>query len=208
MTKQIMRKNYIDYYLVRSGGITAVLLVRVYLFFTHSRTNIIELDKKIDKHEPTVVISNHQRLLDSPAIFSAVPLKTLYDFSPVKFMTWRRIYSSIAKPMLYLTGCYSTHGKGKTGVYGAVTFAKQGYRSFVYPEGKRQKSHVRTKAYRGIIDVLEQLPNARIILIYINWTKTDKKFSRNRLKVHIFDAPKNLNKTDPDAIMDAIYAKK
>lgn len=204
----IKSKNYLDFYIVRLGGITAVLLVRFYLFLTHSRTNVVELERKIDKNEPTIIISNHQRLLDSPAIFSAVPFKTLYAFSPVKFMTWRRIYNSVAKPVLYLTGCYSTHGKGKTGVYGAVTFANQGYRSFVYPEGKRQKGEKRTKAYRGIVDILEQLPDARIILVKINWGKNDGFLSRNTLKVHMFEAPKNLNKTNPDEIMDAIYAKK
>jgi 1-acyl-sn-glycerol-3-phosphate acyltransferase len=208
MTKQIAKKNYIDYYAVRFGGITAVLLVRLYLFITHSRTNNIELDRKIDKNEPTVIISNHQRLLDSPAIFSAVSLKTLYQFSPVKFMTWRRIYNSVAKPILYLTGCYSTHGEGKTGVYGAVTFARQGYRSFIYPEGKRQKDNKRTKAYRGIIDILEELPEARIILVNINWTKKQSRVSRNKLSVHMFEAPNNLDKTNPDAIMDAIYKGK
>ena len=208
MEKQIAKKNYLDYYLVRFGGITAVLLIRFYLFVTHSRTSIVELERKIDKNEPTIIVSNHQRLLDSPAIFSAVTVKTLYQFSPVKFMTWRRIYNSVAKPVLYLTGCYSTHGKGKTGVYGAVTFASQGYKSFVYPEGKRQKDGKRSKAYKGIVEILEQLPEARIILVRVNWEKSESVFSRNKLFVHMFEAPSNLNKTNPDAIMDAIYKEK
>jgi 1-acyl-sn-glycerol-3-phosphate acyltransferase len=207
MKKQIEKKNFLDFYTVRYGGIIAVLIIRLYLFITHSRINTVNLERKIDKTEPTVIISNHQRLLDSPAIFSAVNLKTLYQFSPVKFMTWRRIYNSVAKPILYLTGCYSTHGEGKTGVYGAVTFARQGYRSFIYPEGKRQKGE-RTKAYKGVVEVLNELPDARVILVYINWTNRKGLFTRNLLKVHIFEAPKDLDKTNPDAIMDAIYAKK
>lgn len=208
MTKQRTKKNYIDYYFVRFGGITAVLCVKTYLFLTHKRNYRINLESGINNDEPTIIISNHQRLLDSPAIFSALSLKRLYQFSPVKFMTWRRIYNSVAKPILYTTGCYSTHGKGKTGVFGAVTFASQGYRSFIYPEGKRQKNNTRTKAYGGIVEILEQLPNARIILVNINWTKKQSFLARNKLEVHMFEAPDNLKKSDPNAIMDAIYSVK
>jgi hypothetical protein len=147
-------------------------------------------------------------LLDSPAIFSAVSIKQLYQFSPVKFMTWRRIYNSVAKPILYSTGCYSTHGKGKTGVFGAVTYAKQNYRSFIYPEGKRQRNAIRSKAYSGISEILSELPEARIILVYISWTKKKSIFSRASVTVTMTDAPKNIDKTNPDAIMDTIYELK
>lgn len=208
MAKQRTKKNYLDYYFVRFGGITAVLIIKFYLFITHRTYYSIDLDKPINKREPTIVISNHKRLLDSPAIFSAVSLKQLYQFSPVKFMTWRRIYNSIAKPILYATGCYSTHGKGKTGVFGAVTFARQNYRSFIYPEGKRQRNGTRVKAYNGIVEILEQVPEARIILVYVDWQEKPSFFSRPGVRVEMFEAPKNLDKTNPDAIMDAIYAVK
>jgi 1-acyl-sn-glycerol-3-phosphate acyltransferase len=208
MKKQRMDRNNIDYYFVRFGGITAVLIIKTYLFITHKTNYTVNLHKEIDSSEPTIIISNHQRLLDSPAIFSALSLKQLYQFSPVKFMTWRRIYNSPAKPILYATGCYSTHGKGKTGVLGAVTFARQNYRSFIYPEGKRQKDGTRGKAYKGIVEILEQLPEARIILVYTNWTEKVTTFSKPQIQVKIFDAPDNINKTDANAIMDAIYAVK
>jgi 1-acyl-sn-glycerol-3-phosphate acyltransferase len=208
MAKQRTKKNYIDYYFVRFGGITAVLFIKTYLFLTHKRNYKVNLARKIKNNEPTIIISNHQRLLDSPAIFSAVSIKQLYQFSPVKFMTWRRIYNSVAKPILYSTGCYSTHGKGKTGVFGAVTYAKQNYRSFIYPEGKRQRNAIRSKAYSGISEILSELPEARIILVYISWTKKKSIFSRASVTVTMTDAPKNIDKTNPDAIMDTIYELK
>ena len=123
-------------------------------------------------------------------------------------MTWHKYYHSIYKFPLYATGCFPSHGPGLTGAKGAVYYAQNGYRSFIFPEGKRTKPDNRGAAYPGISQILHSLPDARLILVHLDWEPRLKLFSRPKLFIHYEDAPKNLDKSNPDAIMDAIYTIK
>lgn len=202
-----MVKKYksFDWYFTRWGGNIAVCFIRLWASIARSTDYRIELDRPIDPKEVTVMASNHQTLLDPPAVFAALKFSDLLKISPVKFMTWHKYYNSKYKFPLYATGCYPSHGDGLTGVKGAVHFAKNGYRSFIFPEGKRTNPNNRGGAYYGVSEVLNQLPEARLILVHLDWEKRKKLLSRPKLLVHYIDAPENLDRSDPNKIMDVIY---
>lgn len=195
----------LKWYYLRIGGIFSVRAVKVWAKIHRKPVYDIRLKRLIDSKEPTVLVSNHQTMLDPPGVFAALPFDTLLTISPVKFMTWHKYYNSKYKLPLYTTGCFPSHGDGLTGVEGAVYFANNGYRTFIFPEGKRIKDGVRTPAYDGVVKVLERLPEARLILVHIDWEPRKNFFSRPSLSVTFSDAPDSLNRSSADAIMDAIY---
>jgi len=198
-------KNSFDYWYVRFGGIIAVRVVRRWAKI-HRKTNFrVSLSRPIQPDEPTIVASNHQAMLDPPAVFSSLSLPELWRMSPVKFMTWHKYYNGRFKLPMYTTGCYPSHGEGLTGTKAAIHYANNSYRSFIFPEGKRIKNNIRTPAYSGISTVLDGLESPRLILVRIDWEKRRTFFSRPKLYVHMFDAPDELDTANPDAIMDAIY---
>lgn len=205
MTKNRTSISKFDWYYTRWGGIMAVCLIKFWARIFRSPAYTVELNRPIDPHEATIIVSNHQTLLDPPAVFSALKYRDLLHFSPVKFMTWHKYYNSVFKLPLYTTGCYPSHGDGLTGVKGAVYFAQHNYRSFIFPEGKRTRPGNRGKAYPGISEILNELPDARLILVHLDWQNRNKLLSRPDLLVHFSDAPKDLNLNSPEAIMDAIY---
>lgn len=202
-----MTKN-IEWHYIRWGGIIAVRIIRIWARIFRKTDYHIKLDRPINPLEITVLASNHQSLLDPPIIFSALSMSDLLKMSPVKFMTWHKYYNSIYKLPLYTTGCFPSHGDGKTGVGGAVFFAKNGYRSFIFPEGKRTDPNNRGKIYPGISQILKELPDSRLILVHLDWEIRSSLFSRPKLMVHYSDAPQNLDRTNPESIMDAIYRLK
>jgi 1-acyl-sn-glycerol-3-phosphate acyltransferase len=206
MKKQRNKKNLLDYYYVTFGGIVAVRLIKIWSKIHRKPNYIIEIDD-FDTSKETVMASNHQSLLDPPAIFASLKLKELVKLAPVKFMTYHKYYNSIFKLPLYTTGCYPSHGPGHTGVDGGVFFAENGYRSFVFPEGKRTKLGDEYKSYPGISSILEKIPDARLLLVFINWEKRKSFWSRPGLTVVIFEAPDSVDRSDPYAIMRAIYEK-
>lgn len=205
-----MKKGYksLDWYFTRWGGNFAVCLIRLWAFIARTTDYQIKLSRPINPSEITVMASNHQTLLDPPAVFAALKFKDLLKISPVKFMTWHKYYNSKYKFPLYATGCYPSHGPGLTGIKGGVYFAKNGYRSFIFPEGKRTKPEKRDKAFPGICEILKELPESRLILVHLDWEKRNKLLSRPKLMIHYEDASESLDRTNPDAIMDAIYAIK
>jgi|GEM_PF-4097789 1-acyl-sn-glycerol-3-phosphate acyltransferase len=206
-----MQKQHVsraDWHYTRWGGIISVRIIKFWIKLHRTPIYSVDLKRPINPNEPTVLASNHQTLLDPPAIFAALPFRTLLTVAPVKFMTYHKYYHSKYKLPLYTTGCYPSHGEGLTGVTGAVYFARHGYRSFIFPEGKRTKITQRGPAYEGISKILQELPEARLILVRLDWHKRKSFFSRPILEVSFFDAPDKLDISNPDKIMDVIYAHK
>ena len=203
MKKQILQK--LAYYYIKWNQFLVVRAYKIGLNITRSTNYKVDLKTPIDKKVPTIIASNHQTLSDSQSIFTALSVVGLLKMAPVRFMTWHKYYNGKFKFFMYSTGCYASHGEGDTGVAGAVNYANQGYRSFIYPEGTRQKDGERKPAYEGVSKILKELPEARLILVKLNWEKRTSFFSRPKFYVHIFEAPKNVDRTDPDKIMDAIY---
>ncbi len=204
MSKQ--KVSRLDWHYTRWGGVAAVLLIKIWIKIHRKPHYFVNLIRPIDQNEPTIIASNHQSLLDPPSIFSAFSFGALIKISPVKFMTYHKYYNSKYKPPLYTTGCFPTHGQGHTGVPGAVYFARNGYRSFVFPEGKRIKNNQRTPAYEGIVKILSEIPEARLILVHLDWDKRSSFFSRPDFSVIIHDASKDVDRSNADSIMDAIYS--
>jgi len=165
----------------------------------------VSLNRPIDGSEATVIAANHQTMFDPPAVFSCLSLPDLWRMSPAKFMTWHTYYNGRFKLPLYTTGCYSSHGDGLVGTDAAIHYANNGYRSFIFPEGKRIKNNKRTTPYNGISTVLGGLDSPRLILAHITWENRQKFFSRPKLSVRMFDAPDSVDHSRPDTIMDAIY---
>lgn len=203
-TKQTKPKFY-EWHLIRFGGMLTVRMLWLWAKIFRTTNYRLDLSRPLDHKSPTVYASNHQTMLDSPAVFTALSVLQLHKAAPVKFMTWHKYYNTKYKPLLWLTGCYSSHGDGLTGLDAATEYALQGYGSFMYPEGKRTRPGTRNPAYPGISRLMERLPSARLVLVHIEWEPRSKRFSKPKLSVSMRDAPSTLDVYDPEAIMDAIY---
>lgn len=198
-------KKVFDWYYTRYGGYIAVKIFWLWSKIFRKTKYIINVKQPINKDETVIFASNHMNHLDPPAIFSSFKHRPLFAMSPVKFMTTTRYYNSVFKPLLYTTGCYPHKGPGLSGVHGSIIFAAEGYRVFIFPEGKLNRSNSFTHAYDGIVRILDKLPDARLILVHIQWEKRTKLFSRPSLTINISDAPDSVDRTDSSKIMHAIY---
>lgn len=98
----------------------------------------------------------------------------------------------------WLAGCFPAHGpKPVHGVAGAVKLLKEGYTVLIFPEGRRVPTG-RGSAKPGISRIINDYPEARVILTHIEWQKTPRVAS-------VEFAHANATKKDPDAILDSIY---
>lgn len=164
-------------------------------FHTHHTVN----------NKPIIYVANHQTLVDTPVIFSGLNIRRFNKALPLKFMTWHEYYHTKFKPILFSVGCYPSHGAGRSGLKGAYWSLDNGYGSFIYPEGTRTDPAKRGKAFMGIVNMIKYKPDARLILLHIDWEPRQKLLSRPKLIISMRDAPEGLDRTNPDAIMDAIY---
>jgi len=155
-----------------------------------------------------VIAGNHQSMLDPFAIFALLPLRQRMRLLPLKFMTAPKIYHAwYAKPFCYLLGCYPAHIRDRShhtyGVEGTIKLLNYGYNICIFPEGTRtlQKD---SDPKMGVVKILESHSEAKLLLAHLEWTFTKK--GKKHLSLVVAPAPKSLNKTDPKAIMRAIYA--
>ncbi len=200
------RHSKFDWFYIRWCSILTVRLVKAWLRIARTPTYSVRLNNLQSTH-PIVIAANHQSLMDAPTMYASLSFMNLYRLSPTKFMSWHKYYNNPKfKFWMYSTGCYPSHGPGLTGTEAAVEYAKRGYVSFIFPEGKRTKPADRQPAYSGISKTLAQLPDARLILVHIDWEPRTKLLSRPEVSVTFADAPDELDRSNPDAIMDAIYA--
>lgn len=155
-----------------------------------------------------IVAANHQSQLDPFAIFIPVSFKQRSKFIPMKFMTLPRVYHKwYVKPLAYLAGCYPAHIRERNhhtyGVSGTIKLLKQGYNICIFPEGRRTRQG-ETEPKNGIVRILQDYPDATLLLAHIQWSRG--RFGGRKCTVIMAEAPKNLDKTDPKKIMNAIYA--
>ena len=155
-----------------------------------------------------VIAGNHQSMLDPFAIFALLPFRQRMRVLPLKFMTVPKIYHKwFLKPFCYLLGCYPAHIRERNhhtyGVEGTIKLLKYGYNICIFPEGTRTLQKDSDPKY-GVVRILEAHPEAVLLLAHLEWStnKKGKKF----LRMIVAPAPKGLDKTDPNAIMRAIYA--
>ncbi len=209
MLMSIFKKiiNKISWWYIRIFSVTSTVLFWPLLLIIRKvevSNSLKKLNHYLDK--PVIMVSNHQTLLDFLAMFGALGPKNVWQISPVKFMTWHRIYYSIAWPILYSTGCFPTHRSKHSGVSGALYYLKNDYELNICPEGKRMPSGKRKKAYQGISKILESIDqDYHLLLIYIDWAKREKIFSRPKLIIRWAEAPKDTDISDANKIMDKVY---
>lgn len=201
-TKMFLDKQYISI-----GGYIAVKLFWLVSKVLYRTEYNIRFDRPLKDSEVIVFASNHANKLDPPAIFSALPSRQLFrEIAPIKFMTSTKYYNSWMRPILYATGCFAHKGPGRTGVEGSVFFAQNGYRVFIFPEGRMNPTYQLGHAYEGVSRILAKFPDARLVLVHIYWGKKKHLFDRPILSVTFTDAPATVDRSDPFAIMKAVYA--
>jgi 1-acyl-sn-glycerol-3-phosphate acyltransferase len=155
-----------------------------------------------------VIAGNHQSMIDPFAIFALLPFRQRMRVLPLKFMTFPAVYHRwYLKPFCYALGCYPAHIRERNhhtyGVEGTIKLLNYGYNICIFPEGTRtlQKD---SKPKDGIVRILEQHPEAQLLLAHLKWGYNEK--GKKFLRMIVKPAPETLDKTDPKAIMDAIYA--
>lgn len=167
----------------------------------------VRLPTGLDRHTHYIVAGNHQSMIDPFAIFALLPFTLRRRLLPLKFMTIPKVYHRpYIKPFAYLLGCYPAHIREKNhhtyGIEGTVKLLRYGYNVCIFPEGTRtlQKD---SDPKHGLSKVLQQFPQAELLLAHLEWTYT--KQGKRHINMVIAPAPANLDKTDPKAIMSAIY---
>jgi 1-acyl-sn-glycerol-3-phosphate acyltransferase len=185
------------------SAIACRIFLRVFWGGYHADTSALP---KLRHTKRYVMAGNHQSMIDPFAIFALMPLSQRLRFLPLKFMTFPRIYHRW-KPICYLLGCYPAHIRERHhhtyGVDGSIKLLHYGYNICIFPEGTRtlQKD---SDPKPGITKILDAFPQAELLLAHLEWTFT--KRGKKHLKLTVAPAPANLDRTDPKAIMDAIYA--
>lgn len=180
-----------------------IILVVIRLLFTHKVKLHIPAKQKIKA--PVVIASNHKNELDPFIITCFLPLRVIFSTFPYAFMTANIYYYKWWRPLAFLAGCYPAKPRHineslkKSGVAKSVELLADGYSVIMFPEGKRTGTRIDAKP--GISRILEQ-SSAPLLLCHINWSKSK---TRQFIRVTIDEASKNLDRTNPDAIMEAIY---
>jgi 1-acyl-sn-glycerol-3-phosphate acyltransferase len=155
-----------------------------------------------------IIAANHQSMFDPFAIFALLTFRHRWHLFPAKFMTIPKIYHKpYIKPFAYLFGCFPAHIRERNhhtyGTEGTIKLLHYGYNICIFPEGTRTlKSESDPKP--GISRVMEAYPDAKLLLAHIEWQKGP--WYKRHVTVTVAHAPEALDKNDPKAIMDAIYA--
>lgn len=195
----------ISKFVISKFQVLAVVLFRLITTPFIKRSSETRLNLQLLKGQPVVFAANHTYRLDPPAIFSTLSNRDLISCSKMKFMTGKKIYYSML-PILYLTGCYPTKWAKHAGVKGSIYYLKQGYKVFIFPEGRLNPGRKKNIAHNGISRILSGLESPRLILVRAKWTKGDSLFCRYSLHTIFSEVDANIDIDDPKQIMDAIYA--
>ena len=184
------------------------ILYYIYLQLTGGYTIHVHIPHQLNHSQRYIIAANHQSKLDPFAIFTVLGFRRRLYLLPIKFMTIPWVYHHpLLKPLLYALGCFPAHNKQRPyhtyGVEGSIKLLRYGYNICIFPEGirtLRENSHPKP----GVSRILAEYPEAKLLLAHIDWRV--KSFWRRHVTITIIMAPDSLNKNDPQAIMDAIYA--
>ena len=189
-------------------GICQLIVTIVFRFFFRLGRKVVCHHNGIalpKRSQPVLFVANHVHHLDPPAIFSSLPLPLLFQTAPIKFLSWWRYFWSPLLPIQLLTGCFPTHGPGHSGIDGMVYYATHGYRTFIFPHGKREKKQKPgEQPYRGVRLFLDRVPNTQIILVKIAWEQRIWRRLRPRFWLTIAEAPSGAQSMSPSELMDEV----
>jgi len=168
----------------------------------------VRLPKNIKHTKRYIIAANHQSLIDPFVIFAFLPFRLRVKLLPLKFMTIPKVYHRwYVKPFAYLLGCFPAHIKERLhhtyGVEGAIKLIGYGYNICIFPEGRRTLQS-ESDPKHGVVKIMEACPDAELLLAHLDWTIPSR--GKRHVKMTIAPAPSNLDKSDPHAIMNAIYA--
>lgn len=186
----------------------AAWICRLFLALGGGFTAKVKVPKSLGHNQRYVIAANHQSMLDPFAIFALLSAKHRLYLLPLKFMTLPKIYHRpLVKPFAYLLGCYPAHIKQRNhhtyGVEGTIKLLNYGYNVFIFPEGTRT-TQAASNPRPGVSRVLTGHPGVKLLLAHLEWSSGP--LWKRHLTITLAPAPKTLDKTDPKAIMDAIYA--
>jgi 1-acyl-sn-glycerol-3-phosphate acyltransferase len=195
-------------FLIAIAQAFVVLLYRWYQHFFGGFKATIQLDSTLSHTNRYIIAANHQSMLDPFAIFALLPFRQRLHFLPLKFMTIPKVYHRwYVKPFAWLMGCFPAHIRDRNhhtyGIEGTIKLLGYGYNVCIFPEGTRTLQKDSDPKY-GIVKVLQECPDATLLLAHLEWTFT--KNGRRHLTLTVAPAPHGLDKTNPKAIMNAIYA--
>jgi len=181
---------------------------RVLLWAWGGYTLTAHLPKTLDRNQRYIIASNHQSRLDPFAVFALLDTRRRRRLLPVKSMTWVNIYySPLVRPFAYVLGCFPSHHKEHSrvpfGLDASVHFLREGYNIYIAPEGSRTLRKD-SDPKSGVSKMLAAFPEANLVLVHLEWRVHSKW--RRHLTITVAEAPANLDKSNPKAIMDAIYA--
>jgi 1-acyl-sn-glycerol-3-phosphate acyltransferase len=186
---------------IRLVQLFIVLLIR--LRFA-GKVKVFSENLKVDGK--VVIASNHVNQLDPFIIACFLPIRTIVKLLPYSFMTANIYYYRWWQPLAFLVGCFPAKPQSEnspTSAYGvdaAVRLLNDGYSLVMFPEGKRTKKPIEAKP--GISRILQKNP-AQLMLCHIHWSKQGGKLA---IQMAVEMSDNNLNKKDPQAIMQGAYA--
>lgn len=196
--------------LLQHGFQFAILVVGKILLQPFTRVDTYSVKPQNIENRPYIFVSNHRGSLDPFIIGCCLPVGTVFKITPVAFMTKNIFYDSPLRPFLWLAGAYAARSpKGKHKIYGvdgSVELLQNGFSMFIFPEGTRVRGNGRGQAHSGVVRIHSATPNIPIILCHIEYNKGIKSWltgSRRTVKYRVI---KNPNYTDPEKVMDDVYA--
>ncbi len=185
----------------------AAIVCRIWLTLWGGYKVQLRLPRQLGHNQRYVIAANHQSMMDPFAIFALMKFNHRLHLLPLKFMTIPKIYHRPwVKPFAYLLGCFPAHIRDRNhhtyGIEGSIKLLHCGYNICMFPEGTRTL-RADSNPKPGIARILSSYPDSQLILAHIEWRKTGW---RRHLTLTVAMAPQNLDKSNPKAIMDAIYA--
>ena len=170
--------------------------------------NITVVDETaISTDYPTILVSNHKRILDPFVIAAYMPRKVLQSSHLMRAMTASGYYYNKALHLyLWSMGCFpakTTKGHTYIGVEGALKILNEGHGVLIFPEGKRVSESEQSHVYPGIAHIRSEAPKHNVILVKVEYTK--RRGLRTKLNLCFFQ--ENLDNKDAEGIMQAIYQK-
>lgn len=166
----------------------------------------------LSKNAPSacLVVSNHQRMIDPMVMAAAMPYRYSTKIFPFAFMTSNRYYDSPLRPFVWLTGCFPARNNARQthkffGVDGSVKLLQAGFSTVIYPEGRLARKD-RLPAHGGVVRISHGAPNVPIVLCHITYKPGLKALLKRKFAIVRFKEILNPNYTDPEKVMDDVYA--
>lgn len=165
------------------------------------------LSASLHSEKNYIYVSNHSSYLDPLVMWSVLDIQQRLNGAPTKVMTAPHVFYSLMRPFIWCLGAFPAKSQpgsvSHAGVEGALHFMRAGYNVCIFPEGRRSTEQ-HHHAFQGVSRILAGSDDCDMILIHIIWGPGP--WWKRSLELRAAHAPTLINRHDPNAIMDAIYA--